>query len=460
MLIEHQVVRNLVRTSPVAGSSLAGVLRQIARCRRIARRDIARALELSPATVSKAVARLQDIGLVRSEPPRTERPGRPAVPLLWSDDYACLGVSVIDRNGLPSRLVGVATGLDGRAVGPAARHRLDDGARRDGKQLLAQISTFIDSLTSRADLAQREVLGVGVQVGGPVQDGVVRLSPNSGWATEESLWRVQGGGLDVRQGLQRMIRRPVAVDNNVTALAVYESLYGGTSASNFVVVAVFYDRVGAGIVLNGRVWRGHTSMAGEAGHIRVHSERTARECHSGHRGCVEAYSTPASIMSELGELPETAISRIMGEDEREAFSAAGEALGYGLASIINWLNPEKIILYLPELLRSYAWDKAGRSYIDAMRNAVRKGSLPDGADTVIEEQFFSADHMEEICARAAAGLVLEAIVQDVELQEGHAGSPDRRRRPRRRDRGRPQEQRSQDSSRTSGETAGVRRPTE
>jgi hypothetical protein len=103
-----------------------------------------------------------------------------------------------------------------------------------------------------------------------------------------------------------------------------------------------------------------------------------------------------------------------------------------MATVINWLNPEKIIVYLPDLLRSYAWQKAGQGYIEAMRDAVRQGSFSANADTAIEELFFSLDQMEEICARAAAGLVLEAIVEDVELQEGHAAKPDRgrRRRPR------------------------------
>jgi predicted NBD/HSP70 family sugar kinase len=418
MSVANALVRDLVRSSPVAGSVLAAVLREIARRQRVARGEIAGALQLSPATVSKAVGRLIQIGLLRNDSPRSNQRGRPVVPLLWSDNFACVGVSVIDRDGRPSQLVGVATGLDGQPIGTPTRQWLDDAARRDGDELLRRVATFVDTLARQPGLYHRNVLGVGVQVGGHVHEGVVRPAVDAGQPGRGEPFGSPAAGLDVRGPLQSLTGRPVAVDNDMTALAVYESFYGATDASSYVIVVVSYDGVGAGVVLNGRVWRGHAAMAGEVGHIRVRSDQAARECRSGHRGCVEAYSTPASIVAQLGEPPDAAMRRTMGDRDAATFSAAGEALGYALATIVNGLNPEKIIVYLPSLLASYGWQQGGRRYLQGMRSAMRRSCFSTGADTAVEEVYVSGEELEDRCARAAAGLVLEAIVADVEVREG------------------------------------------
>jgi predicted NBD/HSP70 family sugar kinase len=409
----------------VGGGILAAVMRQIARRELLARSEIAEALRVSPATVSKAATRLIEMGLVQNDLPRTERRGRPLVPLRWSDDYACLGVSVVDHDGRTSLLVGVVTGLDGRPIGTPTQYWSEEAGQRDGERLLDTVASFVKGLGDHAVRSGRTVLGVGVQIGGHVHDGVVRLPYKRDRGARAEQWGSRSSSLDVRGLLEKLTGCRVSVENDVTALAVYENLYGTTSASSYIVVAVFHDGVGAGVVINGKIWRGHAAMAGEVGHIRVRSDRTARECRYGHRGCMEAYSTPASIMNQLGESAETAVSRRMGDRDSATFLAAGEALGYALATIVNWLNPEKIIVYLPSLLESYAWQQGGRRYLQGMRNAMQRSCFSTGAETVVQERYLSAQELQDRCARAAAGLVLESIVEDVETQEGSGRAADR-----------------------------------
>lgn len=211
-----------------------------------------------------------------------------------------------------------------------------------------------------AKLADGDIVAMGVGAAGQIdrKAGVLLHSPN-----------MPLRDLPLGQLLGKHFSRPVMVGNDVEVAAMGEYLYGaGKGYSNFVCVFVGTG-IGCGIVQNGRLYTGLTGTAGEVGHMVI--EAGGRICGCGGRGCLEAYASrtaitkailaeihhgrPSVLSDEAQELVKEgdAIIRsgiladaIQQKDQLviEAVSEAGNYLGYSLASILNFYNPECLIL--------------------------------------------------------------------------------------------------------------------
>ncbi|GCE27989.1 glucokinase [Dictyobacter alpinus] len=205
-----------------------------------------------------------------------------------------------------------------------------------------------------------ELLAIGVGAAGQIDRaaGVVLDAPNLGVRN-----------MPLGEILSKRFNLPVVVGNDVEVAAMGESLYGsGRGYNNFVCLFVGTG-IGSGIVQNGRMYTGLTGTAGEAGHMTI--QAGGRICGCGSRGCLEAYASRTAItkaiMGEihhgrssiladeaLGQLKEgdTIIrsgiiaNAINQKDElvTEIVTEAANYLGYGLASIMNFYNPDCIIL--------------------------------------------------------------------------------------------------------------------
>ena len=136
---------------------------------------------------------------------------------------------------------------------------------------------------------------------------------------------------------------PVLMDNEAN-LGALGWLRGSTGSRDFVYVSGEIG-VGAGLVVGGSLFRGASGFAGELGHVVV--DRDGPPCGCGGRGCVEAYAglqvlLHASGRPDLASLSAAAAAR----DERAsvALTAAGSALGVGLASLLNVVDLPAVVL--------------------------------------------------------------------------------------------------------------------
>lgn len=424
-MIDKELVQTLKddRGKGVGGASFAAVIRGIARAQPpVFRRELAQDLKLSAATVSKAIANLKDVGLVTDGEHLTLGPGRPIVSLHWSGRYALLGIKIIDRGGLPAELAAVATTPGGELIGPLLRSSLRGKVQTDQALLIEHMAVLVNDLDKQCRTAGREPLGLGVTVGGHVQDGVVRVSYNTGWGAGDRAghrkWEHRGsftlaGQLEEATGLHAV------AENDVTALAILDNLYNQHPVSTFAVVSVSHEGVGGGLILRGRPWRGHDGVAGEIGHVAANSAVLARQCRCGHWGCVEAHATPVAILADMQAKTLRDAARRPCEDEsaRDAFRRAGSALGHGVAPMLNWLNPGLVRLYFPADLQG-STDQASWFYLDGMRDVIRDRCFSTSKDVNFDVQFLAKDVFDERGARAAAALVLEQVVEDLE-KNGH-----------------------------------------
>ncbi len=230
--------------------------------------------------------------------------------------------------------------------------------RTGGLDVVDRMAAAVREATAVAGLDLSQVVAVGTGVPAPVDPvtGVVHMTPNiAGWE-----------GMPLKQELGgRLGNIAVAIDNDVRVAVIAEHGAGaGVGARNMVGIWPGTG-VGGGLILDGRIYTGSASYAGEIGHVTI-KEGGAR-CGCGGRGHLEAYCSRTAIVRHLARLvrrgERTRLTRIVGRDVTRAKSsdlAAAAALGdtaviavldraarylaIGIASMANLLNPEIVVL--------------------------------------------------------------------------------------------------------------------
>jgi N-acetylglucosamine repressor len=273
------------------------------------------------------------------------------------------------------------------------------------EELVAELAERIRRLC-RTHGGPDDCQGVGLVVPGMVDQklGLVLNSPQLGWRN-----------VPIRQLLADAVGMPVFVENAPIACALSQMWLGqrGSGSTDFVYVTVS-EGVGAGIVVNGEVVRGHNYTAGEFGHIPL--DPNGPRCLCGAKGCWEALtsnlatvgrylgheSSPEQIRTALrnNDLTiETLINRARTGDERAgaAIAETGRYLGQGLAMIVNALNPAKI--YVGGEITA-AWDLIEGK----LRDAIRERALVESAahTPIIPEQVGGHPRLRGAMALVAA----------------------------------------------------------
>jgi len=294
------------------------------------RADIARALHVSPATVTSAMRSLVHRGLVTELEQVPSNGGRPA---------RLLGLARPSRQAVGAKVAAdhvavVCVGWDA-VVQDSSSYPFDVTAPNALDRLA--------SLLRRVTGAQADVLGVGVGIPGSVDGqatGVV-TAPTLGWSEAP-----------VGELLRRSLGVPVLVENDVNTLAVAERLYGvGRDFSSYVVVTIGRG-VGCGIVVEGEVYRGSRGGAGEIGHLPLTDD--GPRCGCGSVGCLEAYIGEDALVRagrQAGLLgPQQGIADLLAlavagaPAAAEIYRTAGSILGRALAGVIHTLDPEVVVL--------------------------------------------------------------------------------------------------------------------
>ncbi|WP_136526473.1 ROK family protein [Geomonas ferrireducens] len=200
--------------------------------------------------------------------------------------------------------------------------------------LLSRLEFALEGLRETARSAGMEVVAVGAGVPGLVgRDGVVRASVNIP-ALEE-----------VRLGeeIEKTVGLPVLLVNDANACAVAEHRFGAGRGCSSLLVVTLGTGIGAGLILDGRLWTGADGAAGELGHVPV--EPLGRPCGCGARGCLEQYASATAISGGSGDAEAVAAMARGGDaGSLTLFAEAGRYLGIAAAGVVNLLNLEAVIL--------------------------------------------------------------------------------------------------------------------
>jgi predicted NBD/HSP70 family sugar kinase len=380
------------------------VLSQIKTSGPIARADLARRTQLSPATITGITAELIQEGLVFEKEIGDSSGGRRPIRLAVNPR----GGFVVGAKVMEDHVVGALTDLEATLM---AKLSLPLGEKTPGAvalllgRLVSELLAQLPTLEAQPDASiSPRLMGLGVGLAGilDASQGIVRQSPFFGWKN-----------VALRQMIHEQVRLPVYLDNDVNTLAYTEKWFGaGQGINDFLVVTVGRG-VGMGIVVNGQVYYGTRGGAGEFGHIVVHPG--GLPCTCGKLGCLEAYtSEPAMHLQaeaafqrgELARCPQTPDELMQmaqsGEPAARAiFAQAGTLLGQSIANLVNIFNPERILVNGEGV-------RAGRWLFDPMCAAIEEHTMPGlrGDVTILIEQLGDDDW-----ARGAASLVLHELFE-------------------------------------------------
>ncbi|MGW7256249.1 ROK family protein [Streptomyces sp. NPDC054834] len=323
---------------------------------------------LSRATVGQRLDRLFRAGWLREGaggPVDSPLGGRPSITLEFDDAHAVVLAADLDTRHARAAVLTLTGEMLAEHSGTLA---VEDGP----DTVLGELGRWFAELLEKAGHRAAEVCGIGLAVPGPVDSEtgrVVQPPIMPGW-----------DGYDIRGRLARALAEhtgappvPVLVDNDANLMAYGEQRTGHPDCSAFVLVKVSTG-IGAGVVVDGSVYRGIDGGAGDIGHIRVPGGAEAL-CRCGSYGCLAAVASGGAVARRLAEAGVRAAS---GSDVRDLLAAghpeaaalareAGRQVGDVLATVVTLLNPGVLMI---------AGDLAGTSFLTGVRELLYQRALP------------------------------------------------------------------------------------
>ncbi|WP_327087112.1 ROK family transcriptional regulator [Nonomuraea sp. NBC_01738] len=334
----------------------AGQILQLIRtgsCR--TRKELIEFTGLSRSTITERVDRLLDAGYIHESGVASSAGGRPP------------SVLDIDATG---RLVLVAD------LGAAHAHvaLMDLAARTLAEEstairielgpdpILSWVRQAFQRLLDRTGHPREQVCGIGLDLPGTVDQKtgrVVRSFLMPGW-DEHPIGEIVGAGFEA----------PILVENDAKAMALGEWWSHWRETPSLLLIKVSTG-IGAGIVIDGRIYRGVEEAAGNIGHVRLR-ETDDRVCTCGSRGCVASHSSGLAVAADLGLASSRDVVHMVQAGDPEAIARtqeAGRTLGIVLATAVSLLNPGVLVL---------AGDMAEtrEHYLTGIRESVYRRSLP------------------------------------------------------------------------------------
>lgn len=302
------------------------VLRTIFAHDSISRAEVARITHLTRTTVSEVVNGLLSAGLVNEIGLGESIGGKSPILLsIVADSRYLIGLNLAQ-----DKFIGAIVNLRGEIKETVEVEVHDD----NGEKALQLVYQILDQLVRKK---LKPIVGIGVGTPGLIntREGIVVNAVNLEWQD-----------LPLGSLLKKKYKLPVLVLNDSQATAIGEYVYGGEHKpdENLIVVNVKHG-VGAGILINGRLFQGDGGGAGEIGHVVV--QENGAICRCGKRGCLETVSSARAVMRQLGmdSLEEIQTKLEAGNlNITQTITKAGHYLGISLANLIGTLNIQKIVL--------------------------------------------------------------------------------------------------------------------
>jgi len=250
-------------------------------------------------------------------------------------------------------------------------------------KILGQACSLLEKMLKENNLSSEKLNGIGIGVPGPVDFSAGTLvSPPimPGWDRYPIIQTVQ----------QWFPSANVVVDNDVNVMALGEIYQGaGKGVDNLIFVKIGTG-IGAGIICEGKIYRGSSGCAGDIGHIGVN--KSGPLCHCGNKGCLEAVTAGPAIAersligAKEGKSPillrlyekngNTLRAEDVGDAAREGDALAveviresGQFIGDVLAGLVNFYNPRVIVI-------GGGVSNLGNLLLSSIRQTVLKRSTP------------------------------------------------------------------------------------
>ncbi len=344
----------------------------------ISRAELARRMQLTRSAISTIIDDLHRIGLVDETEIGSTTGGRRPVLLAINPQYGY----VVGADMGATHLTMVAADFSAHVLDEIEYPLyVADGPR----SCLAQFERALNELLSRVKINIEQISAIGLGVPGPVdaESGEVSSPPiMPGW-----------DGYPIREHLAKLWKVPVSVSNDAELGALGEWAYGAGRGVNNLAYIKVGTGVGAGLLLDGHIYRGTTGCAGEIGHITI--QENGPLCTCGNHGCLEAMAGGQAIArkarqavengkrTELASMPGDKILAVhvaaaAGRGDlvaQQIITEAGQYLGIAIASLVNLFNPGMVVI-------GGGVAQLGDQLLDPIRKAVEERSLTSAVRAV------------------------------------------------------------------------------
>lgn len=339
----------------------------------IARVEIARRMRLTRAAVTSIVNDLLTTGIIREAGGINVHSGRPPV--------------VLEIDPTRGFVIGIDFGASHLSIlmGDLGANILEEIEIpiniNDGPNIcIEQADHILHDLLVKSGRELHEVLAIGVGVPGPiVSDAGMVLAPPimPGW-----------DHFPIRDTLEKMWGCQVSLSNDSELGVLGEWAAGAGRGEQYLAYIKIGTGIGAGLLLDGQIYRGVTGSAGEIGHLTIDENGPLCEC--GNHGCLEAIAGGRAIAQQAQEIVrkgqrtqlssikpiETISARDVASAARlgdlaaqQILTRAGTYLGIAIAGVVNMFNPGMVII-------GGGVAQSGDILLDPIRLAVQRRSLP------------------------------------------------------------------------------------
>ncbi|MGW1956534.1 ROK family protein [Streptomyces sp. NPDC001920] len=389
------------------GPASAGELLELVRSgRAVTRGALQQATGLSRATVGQRLDRLFRAGWLREGavgPVGSPLGGRPSITLEFDDAHAVVLAADLETRHARAAVLSLTGEILAEHTGTLV---VEDGP----DAVLDELGRWFAELLEKAGRPAAEVCGIGLAVPGPVDTvtgRVVQPPIMPGWDGYDTTGRLARSFAEATGAAPV----PVLVDNDANLMAYGEQRTGFPDCSAFVLVKVSTG-IGAGVVVDGSIYRGIDGGAGDIGHIRVPAGADAL-CRCGSYGCLAAVASGGAVARRLAG---SGVPAASGSDVRDLLAAgdpgaaalareAGRQVGDVLATVVTLLNPGVLMI---------AGDLAGTPFLTGVRELLYQRALPR-----------STAHLDVVTSRlgeraglvGAGALVVEHLYAPLRVEE-------------------------------------------
>lgn len=257
--------------------------------------------------------------------------------------------------------------------------RFETNSSRGWRAVVDELILSAGELIERNNVSPEDILACGVSCGGPLdsQKGIIMCPPNlPDW-----------DNVPLADIIEKSLGVPCKVCNDADACALAEWQFGAGKGCNNMIFLTFGTGMGAGLILNGKLYTGACGMAGEVGHMRIDADGPVGY---GKAGSFEGYCSGAgiaataqnmlSIYNGVTMIPKDNVTALTvakaaaaGDKLANAiYRKCGEKLGMGLSVLIDILNPERIVI-------GSIFERSGNLLVATMEETIKKEALPISA---------------------------------------------------------------------------------
>lgn len=247
----------------------------------ISRADIAKRMQMSPTSITRIIASLMELNLIKQEEAFSKGVGRNGINICINREaFYSLGFA-IDCDYLKLNILDFERGVAAEAIQRIA------GSGNDMESLLEQGYALFQKICNEQGIKQEKVTCMGISCCGLVdyETGVSRFSPQLGWKNQ-----------NIKERAEQIFRIPVSVDNDIKMALIGATFRSAEMSASDVVYLSIGSGVGAAVMYEGKMIRGINNAAGEIGHTMF--SLNGRHCVCGKDGCLSAYISEHGVVRE------------------------------------------------------------------------------------------------------------------------------------------------------------------